>query len=78
MEEKEFIKKYGQLPLTFFEIYNHRVTMKNEEHKITVYGVLDYRSNIGANETVNSFFAEVEQFHFAIKERIVSPQPSED
>ena len=67
MEEKEFIAKYGELPLTFLEIYKHRVTMVNKEHKITVYGSLDYRSNIGATETVNSFFVEVENFNFEIE-----------
>jgi hypothetical protein len=41
--------------------------MVNKEHKITVYGSLDYRSNIGATETVNSFFAEVDNFNFEIE-----------
>jgi hypothetical protein len=67
MEEKEFIEKYGELPLTFLEICKHRATMVNKEHKITVYGSLDYRSNIGATETVNSFFAEVDNFNFEIE-----------
>ena len=66
MEEKEFIKKYGELPLTFFEIYKYRVTMKNDEHKITVHGNLKYRANITANESVSSFFAEVGFFGFEI------------
>jgi len=67
MEEKEFIEKYSKLPLTFLEIYRYRVTMVNKEHKITVYGSLDYRSDIGATETINSFFAEVENFNFVIE-----------
>jgi hypothetical protein len=66
MKEKEFIKKYGDLPLTFLEVCKHRVTMWNEEHGITVYGTLDYRSNICAEETVNSFFVEVEYFNFYV------------
>jgi hypothetical protein len=67
MEEKEFIAKYGELPLTFFEIYKHTVTMKNVEHKIQVHGTLEYRANICATETINSFFAEVEYFGFEIE-----------
>jgi len=66
MEEKEFIKKYGELPLTFFETYKYRVTMKNDEQKITVHGNLKYRANITANESVSSFFAEVGFFSFEI------------
>jgi hypothetical protein len=67
MEEKEFIEKYGELPLTFLKIYKHRATMVNKEYKITVYGSLDYRSNIDTTETVNSFFAEVDNFNFEIE-----------
>jgi hypothetical protein len=67
MDEIEFIKKYGEVPLTFLDIYKHRATMINEEHKIIVYGSLDYRSNIGTTETVNSFFAEVDSFNFVIQ-----------
>lgn len=52
---------------TFFEIYKHRITMKNDEHKITVHGTLEYRANITATESVNSFFAEVDYFGFEIE-----------
>jgi len=67
MEEKEFIKKYGELPLTFSGIYKHRVTMKNDEHKITVHGTLEYRAYITATESVNSFVDEVYYFSFEIE-----------
>lgn len=66
MKELEFISKYGHLPLVFFEIYKHTITMKNEENKITVYGTLDYRSNVCATETISSFVLEVENFNFEI------------
>lgn len=67
MNELEFIKKYGHLPLTLFEIYNHRITMKNEENKITVFGTLGYNSCVCATETILSFSIEVDNFNFEIE-----------
>lgn len=67
MNELEFITKYGHLPLTFFEIYKHRVTMKNEENKITIFGTLEYSSNVCATETISSFSIEVDNFNFEIE-----------
>ncbi len=63
MTQEEFLEKYGNENVYFSEMYKFSAYYKNAELGIWCRATIEYRDDIGAEETVNSI-SQLEYFDF--------------
>lgn len=76
MNEQEFLEKYGFAKVYFHSVDKYRVIYRNNELGIVCSGILEYRSYMLHEETVQDIF-DLDVFQFQVlPTKSLPPDPS--